>query len=89
MNEITDENFFDKFKRINFLTESVRNLREETLKLYPRSELKKNEEKINILTKEIKTKLDNMITEKEKLSGEIKKKLNILQNRKKISNYGK
>ncbi len=87
LEELDDNNFFDKFERINFLTEKIKTLREEMLQQYPRSELKANEAKLNILAKQIKEKLDNIIAEKKQMSEEIKKKLNTLQNLRKISNY--
>ena len=87
LNEVNDDNFFNKFERINFLINDVKKIREELLNLYPKVELKKNEEKLTSLAKQIKLKLDNIIDEKEKLSKDIKRKLEIIQNKKKISNY--
>jgi hypothetical protein len=87
LDELTDENFFDKFKRITFLTENVFSIRQELKRSYSAEEIGNSGKKIDLLTKEIKLKFDNIISEKQKRSEEIKKKLSILQNQKKISNY--
>ncbi len=87
IDEVTDENFFKKFERITFLTKSVNKLHES---VFSSENINENEKKeLEILVKQIKEKFDNMITEKQKLSNEIKKKLSILQNQKKISNYSR
>ena len=87
IDEVTDENFFKKFERITFLTESVKKLYES---VFSSENINENEKKeLEILVKQIKEKFDNMIAEKQKLSDEIKRKLSILQNQKKISNYSR
>lgn len=87
IDEVTDENFFKKFERITFLTESVKKLYES---VFSSENINENEKKeLEILVKQIKEKFDNMIGEKQKLSDEIKRKLSILQNQKKISNYSR
>ena len=69
------------------MTESVKKLYES---VFSSENINENEKKeLEILVKQIKEKFDNMITEKQKLSHEIKKKLSILQNQKKISNYSR
>ncbi len=89
LDELNDDNFSDKFSRINFLIDDIESLRQKMLNKFPLEDLKKNEKKINLLTKQIKIKLDNIFVEKKKESEEIKKKLNFVQNQKKISNYRK
>ncbi len=89
LDELNDDNFSDKFSRINFLIDDIESLRQKMLNEFPLEDLKKNEKKINLLTKQIKIKLDNIFVEKKKESEEIKKKLNFVQNQKKISNYRK
>lgn len=69
------------------MTESVKKLYESVFSSENINE--KEKEELEILVKQIKEKFDNMITEKQKLSHEIKKKLSILQNQKKISNYSR
>ena len=87
IDEVTDENFFKKFERITFLTKSVNKLHES---VFSSENINENEKKeLEILIKQIKEKFDNMITEKQKLSNKKKKKLSILQNQKKISNYSR
>lgn len=69
------------------MTESVKKLYES---VFSSENINENEKKeLEILVKQIKEKFDNMIAEKQKLSDEIKRKLSILQNQKKISNYSR
>lgn len=87
LDSIGVDDFDNHFKRAKANMILIHKLREELRSNYPKSQLKKDDEELMFLAKQIENKYDSIIekyvNERNSLSGKLKS----VQNKKKIANY--
>ena len=87
LNELNNDNFNNKFKKINFLIRKIENNRDYMKKNYSLEKLRSNCDTANNTVKHINSKIDSMIETRKEEQQIIKNELSDIVNKKKLINY--
>ena len=87
LNELTEANFESKMKLVESSIKRLDIKRDDLKKTYPEEELKKYNQEIDLLVKEIVNKFDNAIDNNKNEQQKLGKELRNILNKKKLANY--
>lgn len=89
LESINEENINEVLSRLNLKLQKITTIKTELESKYEKSLLKSHEGKLNILTKQIYERFDNIISEIKTEQGLIQTELINIQNKKKLVNYNR